>query len=230
MQPHPVTDRPSSRSPLRYPGGKSRAVAQLLPFFPEQPGELCSPFIGGGSLELALAARGWRVHGYDALGPLVDFWQCLLTTPQALADEVERYHPLSRERFYRLQEERFESQLERAAVFYVLNRASFSGSTMSGGMSPGHPRFTKSSIERLRSFTAPTVTVEQADFRDSIPKHPTATIYADPPYPDAKSLYGRRGDLHDGFDHDGLRELLRSRDNWVLSCSDCPQVRRMYEG
>jgi len=49
---------------LRYPGGKSRAVKQLLRFLPSEPGSMVSPFLGGGSFELAAAARGWRVHGY----------------------------------------------------------------------------------------------------------------------------------------------------------------------
>ncbi|MCG3147976.1 MAG: hypothetical protein PCFJNLEI_01417 [Verrucomicrobiae bacterium] len=39
------------------------------------PGTLLSPFFGGGSVELALAARGWRVLSYDAFGLVVDFWQ-----------------------------------------------------------------------------------------------------------------------------------------------------------
>jgi DNA adenine methylase len=215
---------------LRYPGGKSRAVDQLLPFFAQQPGILCSPFFGGGSLELALAARGWRVHGYDAFRPLVDFWQCALTEPLLLADAVERHHPLSRQQFYLLKEEQLELQIERAAAYYAINRASFSGSTLSGGMSPGHPRFTESCIERLRRFTSPNVWVEQSDFQESIARHPTATIYGDPPYPDATGLYGRDGDLHDGFDHLALAETLRSRENWILSYSDCPQVRQMYDG
>src|ERR1017187_3051867 len=77
----------SSKSLLRYPGGKLRAVNQLLPFFAQQPGILCSPFFGGGSLEIALAVRGWQVHGYEAFGLLVDFWQCTLITPSLLADE-----------------------------------------------------------------------------------------------------------------------------------------------
>ena len=53
------------KSPLRYPGGKSRAVKTLMEFIPDDCGELCSPFLGGGSFELALAEKGITVHAYD---------------------------------------------------------------------------------------------------------------------------------------------------------------------
>lgn len=219
-------------SPLRYPGGESRAVNQLLPFFPAKPGTLVSPFFGGGSVELALAARGWRVLGFDLFAPLVDFWQQVLTDPQRLADEVTKHHPLSPEEFRRLQAEgdRLSTQLERAAAFYVLNRASFSGSTWSGGMSPRHERFNPKAIERLCRFRAPNVWVERADFGESIRAHPNGFLFLDPPYVTARKLYGRRGDLHDDFDHEALRDLLRERKQWVLCYGDCVDARYLYGG
>ena len=220
----------NSKSLLRYPGGKSRAVHQILPFFPAQPGILVSPFMGGGSVELAAGGLGWKVLGFDLFQPLVHFWQVLLTEPEELAKEVERYYPMAREEFYRLQQAQFESPLEEAARFYVLNRCSFSGATMSGGMSPGHDRFTPSAIERVRRFAADNLWVECADFTKSIVQHPEAFLYLDPPYFSASRLYGLRGDLHEGFHHQGLSDLLRARSNWVLSYDDCPEVRKMYSG
>ena len=225
----PVTSI-SRRSPLRYPGGKSRAVELLLRFLPEQPGLLNSVFFGAGWVELAAEARGWKVVGYDANGSLVDFWQVLLTDPHALADAVDEYFPLPAQRFYELQRSNFDSQLESAAAFYALNRTSFNGTTRSGGMSRGHDRFTGSSIEPLRRFRAPNLWVERADFRESIRLHPEALLLLDPPYPNSARLYGRRGDLHAGFDHQCLCDLLRSRDHWILSYSDCREVRALYDG
>jgi len=77
----PATGRRAEQhctNPLRYPGGKTRAVQQILPYFPAMPGVLCAPFFGGGSIELAAAGLGWQVHGYDQFQPLVDFWQTRL--------------------------------------------------------------------------------------------------------------------------------------------------------
>jgi DNA adenine methylase len=215
---------------LRYPGGKSRAVAQLLNFFPAQPGVLVSPFFGGGALELALAACGWRVLGFDAYQPVVDFWQQALTDPQRLAAEVAEYHPLTLEGFKRLQAEvhQLPTQWERAAAFYVLNRTSFNGTTCSGGMSLRQERFTRRCIKKLSQFSAPNVWVEQADFMQSIRKHPNDFLFLDPPYINARKLYGRNGDLHDRFDHEALRNLLKDRGQWVLCYGDCPEARCLY--
>ena len=45
------------KSPLRYPGGKSRAIKVLMPFFPQDFDELAEPFFGGGSVGLYLAQK-----------------------------------------------------------------------------------------------------------------------------------------------------------------------------
>jgi DNA adenine methylase len=229
---HNVEVNYTVRSPLRYPGGKTRAVEIISRSFPSRIKELVAPFFGGGSIELLFAARGVRVHGYDVFRPLVEFWQCLLLERDQLANEVEKYYPLSRERFYQLQEQqtKFPAKLERAAVYYVLNRCSFSGATLSGGMSPGHPRFTLSSIQRLREFNNPNIWVEKADFEESLARHQHMFAYLDPPYLIDSGLYGKKGDAHKDFDHVRLAKILKARRNWVLSYNDCEDIRELYRG
>ena len=246
------------KTPLRYPGGKSRAVKHILPLIPHDCGELCSPFLGGGSIELAVAGRGTRVHAYDVFKPLVWFWESLLSTPQQLAEAADSYrvhHPdyllpksrkdkelvpvrgLLKDEFHKLREElRMEAthSLENAAKFYAINRSSFSGATFSGGYSKraSYARFTDSSIERIRKFKEPNLTVGQADFKDSIPKHPDAFLYLDPPYMLGESkekLYGDNGDTHAGFDHQGLYDVLSQRSDWLLSYNNCDEIRELYK-
>lgn len=222
----------STKSPLRYPGGKSRAVSQILDLLPTNLKILCSPFIGGGSVELACASNGIVVHGYDAFEPLVNFWQIALSHPSRLANTVEKFHPLSKDEFYRLQIEynNIPGKIERAAIFYILNRSSFSGTTLCGGMSPDHPRFTISSIQRLRMFRAENLAVDCADFSKSISKHENHFLYLDPPYANGEKLYGEKGDMHDGFSHETLADLIRAHDRWILSYNDCELVRDLYSG
>ena len=222
----------SKRSPLRYPGGKTRGVEFITRFFPRQFEEMLSPFFGGGSIELHVAARGSKVYGYDVFSPLVEFWQCLRNQPKELADEVEKYFPLPKENFYELQKTQtgFRSKIERAAVYYVLNRSSFSGATLSGGMSPDHPRFTETSIERIRYFHNPNIKVQQGDFEKSLAAHPNMFSYLDPPYLIKSSLYGKKGDAHKEFDHEKLANLLRKRRQWIMSYNDCAEIRDLYQG
>ena len=224
--------RPITKSLLRYPGGKSKAVKQILALMPPNLDALFSPFVGGASVELACASRGANVQAFDAFEPLVEFWQVVVEDAVELARIVSTYHPLNRSRFYELQTQfhAIDQRFERAAAFYVLNRASYSGTTLSGGMSPGHPRFTESSIERLRSFNVENFAVQLADFRESIPSHPDVFMYLDPPYANGEKLYGDRGNMHHDFDHEALAALIRNRERWVLSYNDCEIVRDLYAG
>ncbi len=231
-EPPSETVKYSTKSPLRYPGGKSRGVGQILDLLPSNLKILCSPFIGGGSIELACASKGVTVYGYDAFEPLVNFWQVALSHPSRLANSVEKLYPLSKGKFYELQTgyNSISGKIERAATLYALNRSSFSGTTLSGGMSPNHPRFTPSSIHRLRMFRAKNLSVDCADFTYSIPKHYNQFLYLDPPYANGEKLYGQKGDMHDGFSHETLANLLHSHDRWILSYNHCELVHDLYSG
>ena len=238
------------KSPLRYPGGKSRAVKHILPLFPEDVGRVCSPFFGGGSVELALASKGVEVFGYDKMKQLVWFWQALCEDSNRLADEVEKLREeyqtrdgntvtgCAKDSFARYREDlRIDTYMfsyERAAKYYIINRSSFSGATFSGGWSEraSYARFTESSVKRLRDFKAENFRVDYADFGQAIASHPKAFLYLDPPYylPDGRdNLYGDGGDLHKTFDHLKLVNILKERNNWILSYNNCPEILKLYE-
>lgn len=220
-------------SPLRYPGGKTKAISALKRYIPPETTQICSPFFGGGSFELSCAAEGCTIHGYDVFAPLVDFWQALATNKDELVKEVRRYLPLQKETFHHLQKTltALPTQTQRAAALFVLNRSSFSGTILSGGMSPGHPRFTSSSIERLANFNVPNIAVQQASFYDSIRLHEESVmLYLDPPYLVKSALYGSNGDIHRNFDHLSLAEMLKNRSNWILSYNDCAEIHELYDG
>ena len=220
----------SSQSPLRYPGGKTRAVSTIRRYIPDNIEAICSPFFGGGSVELSCATDGIVTYGSDAFQPVVNFWKEALKQPVLLSEQVRRYYPMTKRKFYSLQKNygKLKGALERAAVFYVLNRSSFSGTTLSGGMSPGCPRFTESAIKRLKNFRTDNLQVEYADYKVALDKHSDKFLYLDPPYANGGRLYGNRGNMHEGFQHEELAEILRGRKGWLLSYNDCKQVRELY--
>lgn len=225
----------SQKSILRYPGGKTRAIPIILPHLEKQEATtLISPFFGGGSVEIAWASKSISrdVKGSDLYLPLATFWQKTLISPEEVAQSVEKEHPISKERFNAIKEHIQNNDVdedELAAFFYVINRSSFSGSTMSGGMSPGHKRFTPSAIQRLREFHAPNIEVSHADafeiLEALIKESPEGKmIYLDPPYwlsNQASSLYGTKGDMHKGFDHHRLADLCESlnKKGWKILIS-----------
>ena len=218
------------KSPLRYPGGKSRAVKTIREYIPTETKKLCAPFLGGASVELACAADGIKVYGADAFEPVVNFWKHAKKHPVLLSERVRKYYPLTKPKFYSLQKgfDDLKDDLEKAVVFYVLNRSSFSGTTFSGGMSPGHPRFTESSIARLRDFRSKNLFIQCADYKHTLHKHKDKFLYLDPPYANGEKLYGTRGDMHDGFDHEELADALKGRDGWILSYNDSEPIRNLY--
>jgi len=219
------------KSILRYPGGKSRAVKEILKIIPDSTKTLCSPFFGGGSIEFACAENGIQVYGYDVFEPLVIFWQEVFQHPKHIANLVRKHHPLPKESFLQLQKNllSIKERDELAAVFYVLNRSSFSGSTLSGGSSPEHPRFNDTAIQRLENFVVKNLSIKCKTFEESIPAHPHDFLYLDPPYLIDSYLYGNKGDTHRNFEHHKLLDILKSRDNWILSYNNCPEVLEWYK-
>jgi DNA adenine methylase len=217
------------KSPLRYPGGKTRAIKYIYPYIPANVTELCSPFLGGASFELFLSSKGIKIYGYDLFEPLTNFWNVLLNNSFQLYEAVKKMHPISKEYFYKLRNEYDKyNNINKAAIFYVLNRSSFSGATFSGGMSKGHPRFTESSINKLYNFKNNLISVENADFEIAINNHPTSFLYLDPPYLINDNLYGDKGNMHKYFDHKRLYNILSKRDDWILSYNDCKFIRELY--
>ena len=142
---------------LRYREEKTRSIDLLDKFVPNEHKVFMSPFVGGGSFEMHLAKRG-KVMCYDIFKPLVIYWQWLTRDPSALADAVQVCMPVSAEKFKDLRawllERLDESTLQVAATYFVINRCSFSGSTLSGGYSKesASKRFTQSSIDRIRAI------------------------------------------------------------------------------
>ena len=250
---------------LRYPGGKSRGAEKIFEYIPSETKDICSPFFGGGSVELLCAKNGMNVYGYDKFLPLVDFWKCLIKRPKELAilvagwwstgtmEFVEektvrgRIMPAKwvcglsedfekKEEYQKLKTELLSkqiSQLERAALFYVINRTSFSGSALSGGVTLGNPRFTASSVDRILDFKTlnetKNISMNCLDFRESIKKNTKMMMYLDPPYWLKTKLYGKEGDLDfQEKDHLELFEILSKCKKWILSYNDSEKVREIY--
>ena len=221
-------------SPLSYPGGKFRARKIIRHYFPKNVKEMVSPFFGGGHIELDCAADGIKVHGYDAYDRLINFWKHIQSSAPKVRKEAWKFYPMTRDKFYSLREE-YESlqcNIKKAAVFWSVHKSSFSKMGFSKtGISMKENRFNPKQINLLGDFHNNNFTIDCADFKHSLSHHSDIFAYCDPPYLLGKSfLYGINGQLHKDFDHIGLCEQLKARDNWVLSYNNTPEIREMYAG
>ena len=101
------------------------------------------------------------------------------------------------------------SNFDRAIAFYIVNKCSFSGLTESSSFSPqaSDSNFSLNGIRRLHEYSDliqdwiitnhsyESLLVSDWDKKGHF-------IYMDPPYDIKDNLYGRKGGMHKGFDHD----------------------------
>ena len=250
-------EKTAFRSPLRYPGGKQRAaktIADLLDQRLPANSKIASPFFGGGSVELELASRAHKVTGSDFFAPVAAFWQQLKLDARRLHDKCMEWREppaIGKKAFYNLQAElrqllskpitdAEQQRFELAWRFFVLNRKSFSGSTLSGGMASGD-RFNEAAIKRLLPVDMDNITVKHGDYWEQLfdrrkRRFTFNAIYADPPYAlQTSKLYGDKGSTHEEFDHARFARHMRYlSDKYeisiLISYNDCQTVRDLFEG
>ena len=89
-------------SPLRYAGGKSKAVGLILQEIPNiRKKKIVSVFFGGGSVELTLSQiLGFEVIGYDIFSMLVNFWNIIIDQKEEFVKELSTFS-ITKEEFTR---------------------------------------------------------------------------------------------------------------------------------
>ena len=209
----------SLKTPLRYPGGKSRAVSKLFQYIPSLNNyrEFREPFLGGGSVALEVTKRYPDISIWvnDLYEPLYNFWSELQHNGQELEDAIlslKNLHPdrvTARELFNTCKEEindKEKSNFARACSFYIVNKCSFSGLTESSSFSPqaSESNFSFRGIERLSEYSEliQNWTITNLSYERMLSDEKDTFVYLDPPYDIKDNLYGKKGDMHKRFDHD----------------------------
>ena len=224
----------SLKTPLRYPGGKSRACVKMDPYFPDlrEYTEFREPFIGGGSVAIHVTKKypHLKVWVNDLYEPLVNFWQQLQMFGPEMKDrlqELKSEHPdpdsakrLFLESKEYLNDESNLDSLRRAVSFYVVNKCSFSGLTESSSFSKqaSDSNFSMRGIEKLPGYSEIIANwrITNYSYDYLLSEQDSTFVYLDPPYDIKDNLYGKKGSMHKGFDHD----------KFATDCSTCsmPQL------
>ena len=209
----------SHKTPLRYPGGKSRACTKIGQFLPNMYTyrEFREPFLGGGSVAIYLTKMypSLSIWVNDLYEPLVNFWkevqhsgEELYTTLSDL--KLKHPNPDSAKGLFLESKEIINSQdkskLERAVAFYVVNKCSFSGLTESSSFSAqaSDSNFSMRGIEKLTGYQEiiEDWKITNLSYEDLLTDWKDTFIYLDPPYDIKDNLYGKSGEMHKKFDHD----------------------------
>jgi len=239
-----VMDNITNNSPLRYPGGKTRACKKLETIMKEHFNisdfdNLISPFFGGGSFEFYIQNNyKLKIIANDKFTPLYNFWNICKNNKEKLCDELTKnINMIDKEEFTYLREQIMEEKniLNQSIMYFIINRCSFSGATLYGGFSveASKKRFTQSSIERIKKLNLRKFNIYNLDFEDFINTNQDTKniIFLDPPYylEKASTLYGNNGDMHDTFDHNKLYKCLSTRQNWFMTYNNCEYIKKLYK-
>ena len=219
----------SLKTPLRYPGGKSRACEKMGPYFPDLRNydEFREPFLGGGSVAIYVTKKypSLDIWVNDLYEPLVNFWQQLQMFGSDLKDKLvdlksTHNNPASAKELFLASKEKVNDQslpsLDRAVAFYVVNKCSFSGLTESSSFSEqaSNANFSMRGIEKLPAYSSLITNwrITNYSYDYLMDGNKSAFMYLDPPYDIKDNLYGRKGAMHKGFDHDKFAADCDSND------------------
>ena len=238
----------SLKTPLRYPGGKSRACVKLAQYLPDmkQFTEFREPFLGGGSVALYMTKQYPHLDIWvnDLYGPLYNFWKELQHNGQAIAEQLKQYKidnptpDTAKNLFLESKEivnEDSVSNLLRACAFYVINKCSFSGLTESSSFSKqaSDSNFSMRGIDKLPEYSGLIANwkITNLSYEYLLSDNKQTFTYLDPPYEIGSNLYGKRGSMHSQFNHDHFAiKCDRFVGPQLISYNSSQLIRERFEG
>ena len=236
------------KTPLRYPGGKSRACTKIDQYIPDLRDykEYREPFIGGGSVAIYITKKypNLDIWVNDLYEPLVNFWKTLQDDGHELykkLQELKSQYPdvVSAKSLFleskELVNDHDQSSLSRATAFYVVNKCSFSGLTESSSFSAqaSNSNFSMRGIEKLPGYSEiiKDWKITNGRYQQLLTDDKSVFTYLDPPYEIGSNLYGKKGNMHKSFDHDGFATICdRFVGPQLISYNSSQLIRDRFDG
>lgn len=229
---------------LKWVGGKQKFVDEIIKMFPENIKTYHEPFLGGGSVLLALLSSDIECEKYRANDINKHLIQTYIDVRDNVDNVIEELKKLKndKELFY-VYRARFNQlkkdgvfNMETSALFICLNKTCFRGLYREGpnGLnSPyGHYKYTSfydedalKSISKLiqhveftsMSYEAFLTNVDQQDF-----------VYLDPPYAPETKISFTKYNASDFLDHDGFFEFTKKLSRFLMSNSAVDTVTNAF--
>jgi DNA adenine methylase len=199
------------------------------PYFPDlrDYDQFREPFLGGGSVAIHITKKypNLDIWVNDLYEPLVNFWQVLQTFSSDLRDTLSREKSnnnnpeAAKELFFAAKDmvnDLTLTSVDRAVAFYIVNKCSFSGLTESSSFSAqaSNSNFSLRGIEKLPEYSKliEKWRITNYSYDYLMDGNKGAFVYLDPPYDIKDNLYGNKGSMHKGFDHDKFAADCDSND------------------
>lgn len=248
--------RPGPASPaglpkpfIKWVGGKTQLLSDLISRTPPRFGSYHEPFMGGGAFFFALHRAG---RLYERSVHLSDVNRELVETYLGVRDQAERViklladHPYDKKHYYQVREQNPFSlgTSALAARFIFLNRAGFNGLyrvNKSGGFNVPFGRYTNPTIcdaDNLRAAARAlrTANIHNGGFETVLARAEKGDfVYFDPPYVPVSQTSNFVGYAKGGFDLSMQEKLARTFEKLaakgvyvMLSNSEAPWVKERF--
>ena len=235
---------------VKWVGGKTKLLPELLARMPKTFGRYYEPFIGGAAMFFKLAPA--RAVIADVNPDLVALYQTLARDPQGVIKKLVHHRDAHDEAHYYATREKWNhnhmqwTNAERAATFIYLNKTCFNGLwrvNRSGDFNVPIGRYTDPPICVPDAIRAASVQLARAeirlgDYQVAIDDaKPGDFIYFDPPYDPINSTSSFTSYTAGDFNADNQRTLAATAKQLIdrgckvmLSNNDTPLIRSLYKG
>lgn len=243
--------RTTAPSPVvKWVGGKTRLLDELLGRQPVGYRRYFEPFLGGGALFFRLGPAN-AVLG-DSNPDLINMYECVAWHVEGVIRALQTHkRKHSTEHYYATRDRwndrgRTQSEVDRAAAFIYLNKTCFNGLwrvNSKGGFNVPMGRYVDPPICEAAKLRASSVALQKASlevghYADCVREAAAGDfVYFDPPYAPISKTSSftsyTKGDFGED-DQRALADLFRELDargcHVMLSNNDVPLIRELYRG
>lgn len=231
---------------VKWAGGKSQIINELLSRVPDDYARYLEPFVGGGALLFALEHKKSIIN--DSNAELINAYKVIRDNPKKLLENLKQ-HKNDSEYYYKIRQidPLKISSLQRASRFIYLNRTCFNGlwrvnkknefNTPFGKYK--NPKIVDQDLLLAVSTFLKDVKIYEGDFKQFLLKNSKKGdfIYFDPPYHPISKYSDFKRYTKDFFginEQKDLMEVFRTLDKrgckLLLSNSNSDFIRNIYDG
>jgi DNA adenine methylase len=250
LRAHPHVQEVVASPIVKWVGGKTKLLHELLARMPEHYGRYYEPFAGGAALFFRLAPK--RAVLADSNPDLIGLYTAVANNVEAVIKRLQGHRDAHDEAHYYDMRARWNdrdqqwSTPERAAAFIYLNKTCFNGLwrvNRAGAFNVPIGRYTDPPIcvpDALRAAhqVLSRAEIRRADYRTAVKDAKAGDfLYFDPPYDPVTTTANFTSYTADAFGPDEQRALAETARELVargcqvmLSNSDTPFIRSIYKG
>ena len=247
-----VSSIKSLKTPLRYPGGKSKAIKTLSQWYPKIISEYREPFIGGGSIAIDITKSNPDIPIWinDLYVPLYNFWVQLRDRGEELSERVreEKQNTLdegdkdkittSAKKLFNKYKEEIDTydNFEKAVAFFIINKCSYSGLTENSTFSQtaSNSNFSLVGADKLKEFSKliKNWKITNVDYSKvmNVDGSDDTFVFLDPPYDIKDFLYGKNREMHRSFNHDLFAEnVFKCKHKFMITYNLNDKLTTLYK-